>query len=545
MVYLQFYRKDALLEIEGLKDSLRALRGERVELKSEISEYQEKSEKYSKIFEMFDSGAVIYGVVGDGEDFIFRDINSSVEKIDGVKKDEILGMRVTVVFPGIISMGLFEVFKRVHKSGTPEHFPIGFYKDAKLQGWRDNYVFKLNQGEIVSIYYDNTDVMKQKEELIVTKELAEEASRVKSQFLSNMNHEIRTPMNAIIGFLDLLGMTKLDEKQKEYLKIIKLSSRGLMSTIDDIIDISMFGSNSFRLEKQVFNLHEIIENQHRKHLPSTKEKGLNFSMIIDESTPGLVVGDALRLSQILSNLLSNAIKFTEKGSVVFSAKELSSDENSHVIGFSVQDSGIGIDEERAKYIFEPFAQVDSSDSRKHGGSGVGLAICKKLVTLMDGDIAVNSALGGGSIFTFSVTFKRGPKESSIIKSLNSAPEKAIKDSVLKILIAEDNELNQNLLVQIFEKRGLQSKIANNGQEALDALDREGFDAVIMDMQMPVMDGVSAIKKIREQERFKNLPIIALTATTLDEDREECLNAGANEFLTKPVSIKDIIRATHN
>ena len=383
---------------------------------------------------------------------------------------------------------------------------------------------------------DITDRKRSEEELIESKKAAEAANVAKSEFLSIMSHELRTPMNAVIGFTDILSQTKLTDKQQHYVEIVKKSGDRLLHLIEDILDFSKIEDGKFELEILDFDLSEIMRSFTDTMGPHANEKSLKLLYNIEDNVPLLLLGDEYRLIQILTNLVGNSVKFTSKGEVEIKISVESQEDDAVMLRFMVCDTGIGIPKEKISQIFERFYQIDSSNTRRFGGVGLGLPISKKLAEMMGGDMGVNSEVGKGSEFWFTVKMNIQPKSEGEEKL-----EQLQKDDCgLTILLVEDDIFNQELTQNMLNIMGFKVDTVSNGLEAIKALETVSYDLVLMDIQMPVMDGVEATRQIRSSESTalnKNVPIIALTAHAIIGDRERFIQAGMDDYISKPITIK--------
>jgi signal transduction histidine kinase/CheY-like chemotaxis protein len=363
---------------------------------------------------------------------------------------------------------------------------------------------------------------------------AKEAAAVKENFLANMSHEIRTPLNAILGFTNLLERNELDPRSGEYVQTIRKSGENLLAIVDDILDLSKIEAGMMRIEPAPFSIRNLLQTTEAMFKEKANDKNLNAEYLIQDSIPDILIGDAMRLTQILTNLIGNAIKFTEKGGVTVSLTNGGIAAGRILLGITVADTGIGIGKEKLPEVFDRFHQAEESVTRKYGGTGLGLSIVKELVHLLDGTISVQSEPGKGTTFKLSVPYKFSMQQADtpVTGSLSETPEAAFNG--IRILVVEDNELNQTLIRHLFNQWKLGYDIANNGNEAISMLQRQKYQLVLMDIQMPGVDGYTTTQQIRNDLNL-TIPVIAMTAHALPGEREKCLSYGMNEYLPKPIN----------
>jgi two-component system sensor histidine kinase/response regulator len=425
------------------------------------------------------------------------------------------------------------IVEQIHfdKAGHARHFELHAFPVFNRKG----YVIQMIEYAI-----DITERKRAAAELQKTKKSAETANCAKSEFLANMSHEIRTPMSAIIGFTKLALETEDINKQREYLTYIDTSSQSLLGIINDILDFSKIEAGKLDMESITFSLDEVSKKLSNLLSTKVKEKELALCIDINKNTPRYLLGDPLRLGQILTNLTTNAIKFTQEGVISIKIDKVAALENERIkLHFSVQDTGLGISQEVMPHLFDAFTQADGSTTRQFGGTGLGLAICKHLVQMMGGDIWVESQLGKGSAFHFTAVFAIQaepiePYEKIPLPEKSSLKTKTNNIKGACILLVEDNIFNQKVAQEIMEKKELVISIAKNGKEALRMVADSDFDAVLMDIQMPEMDGYEATQLIRKKPKYNQLPIIAMTANAMSGDRDKCLAAGMDDYITKPI-----------
>lgn len=398
---------------------------------------------------------------------------------------------------------------------------------------------------VLELVRDTTESRNMERDLRIAKDAAEAADKAKSDFLAIMSHEIRTPMNGVLGMLDLALATDLQPEQREYLEAAQNSAESLLSLINDILDFSKIEAGMVELDKRPFHLRKRLSALNTMFAPRAEEKKIKLTLSADDNVPDLIVGDPTRTRQIIVNLLGNALKFTVKGEVALHIQAVDEDEESVLLEFAVRDTGVGIKEEQIKSIFKRFVQVDPSLARRHQGTGLGLAICKQLARLMGGDLSVASVYGAGSTFIFRCRFGKGrpPSLQSEPRSQHSFSTPGASFSEKKLLVVEDHPINLLFIQKLLEKAGFRVSCASDGTEVLPAMQKETFDLILMDIAMPLMDGIEASALVRKSQGLKTpstVPIIAMTAHALKGQKEQFLAAGFDGYIGKPIDSEHLL-----
>jgi signal transduction histidine kinase/ActR/RegA family two-component response regulator len=404
---------------------------------------------------------------------------------------------------------------------------------------------KMSRGLRAAISVDVTDLRKREKELDKARKAAEAASLSKSAFLANMSHEIRTPLNGVLGMAQVMEATKLNQHQREYVSTIIESGKTLMALLNDVLDLSKIEAGKLDVAPVDTDLAHMLRRACRLWKPRAEEKGLEFSLSLDAELPEWLSFDAVRVQQCVSNLVSNAIKFTSTGRVEIAARSKQQPDGSHMVEIRVADTGPGMDEATLGRLFQAFAQADETISRKHGGTGLGLSITRRLAELMGGEASATSELGRGSVFR--VSFRAAPPKSTpMAKALSTQSQpgdvrEQLKQSNLRVLLVDDHPINRQVASLFLRPFNMRVVEAVNGKEALEALDKEEFDIVLLDMHMPVMDGPTTIKHIRSSGKaWDCIAVIALTADAMSGDRERYLAMGMDGYLAKPLAERDLL-----
>lgn len=389
--------------------------------------------------------------------------------------------------------------------------------------------------------YSTRELRQRNQDLADALRTAREATKLKSEFVANTSHEIRTPMNAVVGMTELLLTTPLTAEQREYAEMLRDSARSLLSILNDLLEFSRLEARSAVFDREPFDIRETVSAVIHLLYPRAMASNLTLSCFVTPDIPDILVGDSRRLRQVLLNLVSNAVKFTDEGKVVVRVELVAQSPDRLVVRFEVEDTGIGIAPENQERIFEPFIQAEGSTTRKRGGTGLGLAICRQIVESLGGAIGVTSTLGQGSVFWFTLPFAPARQLAQSPHPHADAPQVSLVGR--HVLLVEDNAVNQHLTRRLLEKEGCKVEIAASGPIALDLIQRSRYDLILMDVQMPDMDGLETTIEIRRRQSSQSrTPIIALTANAMDGDREACFAAGMDDYLSKPVSRESLRQA---
>ncbi|GMT44273.1 MAG: hypothetical protein IEMM0006_0105 [bacterium] len=483
-------------------------------------------------------------------DFRYQLVNKAFLEFSGLTRKDVLGKTLKEVFHHYLPQGKYqELEKQVIKDGSFFYNVEEQVEQNEKKIWVHTNIapVRSKEGKIIGLIGISWDISSQKNyelQLKQARDLAEEGVHIKDQFLTNMSHEIRTPLNGIIGMAEILGQTNLGKNQNDYLTNLLKSAMHLMGIIEDVFEFSAIETGKFKPETGKFSMLSLISHLENEFKSETKDKGIEFSVKIDPKLPGFFIGDKTSLRKVLRNLLDNAMKFTHKGNVwlrIFLEKTLKN--NYLKVRFEVEDTGIGIKDVLLNKIFESFSQVDLSTTKSYQGTGLGLAISKRLVEIMKGKIGVKSREGKGSLFSFAIPLKaempekESFDESKIIELLKE----------FRILMVEDNLINQKISKITLEKNGCKLDVANNGKEGLEKYIQNPYDLILMDIQMPVMDGLEATRQIRKFEKEqgeRHAFIVALTANAMESDRKKAMAAEMDGFIAKPFNPKELFKILH-
>ncbi len=517
-----------------LKQTVRQLQEEisqRKKIESEIK-------KLSLVISKTDNAVLIADKTGK-----IQWVNEGFVRLSGYSLQDIAGTRGEIVRHGK-QTGLYPenpFFKKIIIEKVSVTYESHNFKKDGTEYWTVSTLTPIlnDDGELENIVVIDSDITSRKKaekEILNAKKLAEESSRAKELFLANMSHEIRTPMNAIMGIVQIMQDAELNNIQKKYLRSLQFAGENLLYIINDVLDFSKIESGKMNIEKIEFNISTLIEDLIGAMDYRAKEKNISLKTEVQKNISKNLIGDPVRINQILTNLIGNSIKFTEKGYVKLSIKEKARGNEKVTLAFEVEDTGIGIAKDKQELVFAAFEQAQMETSRKYGGTGLGLSIVKRLIELHGGSISLESKLGKGSKFSFELAFPMATKNH--IKQENSIQPEPVFDLKNKeVLLVEDNSLNQMVAEKFLENMGLTIHIAENGAEAVKMLKKKNYDLVLMDIQMPEMDGYEATHYIRNNFSGvkKNIPILAMTAHAFQDEEAKCRQAGMNDYISKPLN----------
>jgi len=496
-------------------------------------QYEEVSSTLSKALEQ---SSFIITITDDKG--IIRFVNPRFTRISGYKSNDVIGKNLSE-FAEMKPEDFFRILEDL-RSGKERFSELCFKKMNGLKFWElASFVSVFNpdskSNDFVKISLDITDMKSKEIELSKAKEKAEAMNNVKTQFLANMSQEIRTPMSGIIGMTELMFLTSLTKEQKEYLEIINFSSSTLLAIINDILDFSRIETGKLKLENIEFNIRDLIYKTCQILDFDARKKKLSLKLNIQDKIKYNIVGDPLRINQIIINLLKNSIKYTDKGTVELNLSETKKENNKVRLFFKVKDTGVGLPKETIDSLYDNISSPDYSTDIEYKGTGLGLAIVKHLVRMMKGEMEAESTEGKGSVITFEIPFEKAKPAEKAAKITEEKKAKVKKEGGVNILVAEDNVVNQRLVKELLIRKNYNVVIVENGLKIFDAMEEGKFDIVLMDIQMPVMDGLEATSIIREIEKGtgKHTPIIGITAYSVKADRGKCIEAGMDDYLSKP------------
>lgn len=499
-------------------------------------------EKYRNIISNMKLGLVEVDI----DDFILS-VNDRLEEMTGYSETELVEKKYIDIFLDEEYRNIMEKENLRRIDGINGVYEVKIKKKNGDSLWiiiSGAPLYDVNKKVIGTIgaHLDITERKIMEQELLKAKEIAEEVANTKTQFLANMSHEVRTPMNGIIGLTKLLLNTDLSVKQKEYLNAIDISSNTLLVVVNDILDISKIEAGKMTFENKKFKLVDLISSVVDVFESKAAENNIDLESYIDKDIPEYLIGDSIRLNQILYNLINNAIKFTPEGKVIVKIDELAHSGKSISLDISIIDTGIGICKDSQKKIFDVFTQAKEDTTRKYGGTGLGLTIVKKLVELQGGVIELTSVPNEGSTFSVKLKFQTPNDENELINKHSQKVNDFSNLEGLKILLAEDNSINQLLTNDLLSDKGVRVKIVADGEQAVKSFKKNDYDLILMDMQMPIMDGYHAIQEIRSKfdSTKNNIPILALTAHATEGEREKCIDAGADDYLSKPFQPDELL-----
>ncbi|MCX2742421.1 PAS domain S-box protein [Mangrovivirga sp. M17] len=530
---LLFYNEEEIVESitiigENIEDQIHAREALRL-----------SEEKFRKIFEYFQD--IYFRCDLDGT---LTMLSPSVEEHTGYSPGDLAGKNISDFY--LFNPKTKDLIRRLIQHQRVRDFEVSIIRrNGTILQCLCNIRFIYNDlgkpEQIEGVARDITQLKRANIDLMNAKEIAEKSLKVKEQFLANMSHEIRTPMNGIIGMLDLISDTHLDQEQKKYIGIIKKSSGTLLNILNDILDLSKIEAGKMQIKKSPVNIEDLLDKSKSLFSQKAEEKGIKFKYHLHKSVPEYLMADETRLLQIMSNLISNAIKFTNtNGAIDLNIRSKFNSEGKHLIRVEVCDSGIGIPPDQINELFKSFNQLDNSTTKNYGGTGLGLVISRRLSKLMGGDIGVSSAPGMGSMFWF--TFQANETEAPEIEErpIEEYSSKNYFEHPPKILLIDDNLVNRQVAGEILQKSGCKVTMGDSGLKAIEYLTDEKFDIVFLDIQMPDMDGVETLQELLNRDLLNETPVVAMTAYSMQDDRERFLKSGFDDYLPKPIKAKDLI-----
>ena len=474
-------------------------------------------------------------------------VNQAFGELAGVPSHQITGKKIHEVFPDYQNADYLRMEASVIETGQALYDIEEEMEHNKRKRWVNSNIAPIRNAEnmivgLIGISWDITERKLHEEELKQSKELAEAGTMAKNEFIASISHEFRTPMNGILGLSEILKNSTLSAEQTELLNGIISSAENLLVLLNDVLDFSAIEAGKLEMDNQPFMLDRVMEDVSLFTNLKAEEKSISFSISVDEKVPNLLIGDSQRLRQILINLTNNAIKFTEKGKIDVLITRIGQSDNKATLRFEVTDTGIGIPEEALGSLFRVFSRLKQNRSRLIAGTGLGLSICKKLTDLMGGMIGVESTPGKGSMFWFSLPFTLSNLQKN--QPQQDMPIKEAGFSKKSVLVAEDNPINQRIVNFQLKKMGFEVDVADDGQQAFEKYHGKNYDLIILDIQMPIMDGYQVAEAIRNEEKgtSRHSPIIALTANAMKGDRELYLDAGMDEYVSKPFTYETLQEA---
>ncbi len=503
----------------------------------------ESEARFRSVVEATPLGIHFYEMAADGT-LVFTGANPAADKILGIRHADLVGLPMEQAFPAHQNTELPAVYRRVAARGDRFAAAEYAYEDKRIMGDYDVWAFQTLPGRMAAMFMDVSERRRASAELMAAKLAAEESNRAKSEFLATMSHEIRTPLNGVMGMLQLAAGEELSPEVKGYLDTALRSSRNLLRVLSDILDLSRIEAGALPIEAEAFDLESVLTPVVEAFRPEARTKGLALDLAVDAATPARMVGDAGRIRQVLFNLVANAVKYCEAGFVRVEAYPLARFARPGTVALHlvVADSGPGIPDEQLRRAFEPFSQVDGSSTRRHGGAGLGLAIVRRLVGLMQGTLAYCSEPGRGTEAHLTLWLPLSSRRLRPEPGRTESPERV---QGARVLVVEDEPVNRMAVTLILKKLGMSPTAAENGQAALLALGRQEFDCVLMDIQMPGMDGLEVTRHIRAAKPgtwSPSIPVLALTAHAMKGDQERFLAAGMDGYIAKPVDMEELRRA---